>query len=141
MFLERTGDSDSQLVRRTSLPRIKRLEELLRLGHRVLRDVFEKQLLVPAEPLLHVPIQRKLHILVSYQTRPHGYLQLTHDEKKAVESIGDESLRLRALAALDAQRCFDCLRNVRWEDAHSRPWGDSYVRPSSQSSIVIASQP
>ena len=50
-----------------------------------------------AEPLLNVPIERKPDIVLSDQARAYRGLQLTQLEQKAVESVRDESLGLRAL--------------------------------------------
>jgi len=75
----------------TSLPGIEGLEELLRFDRRVLGHVRKQQLLVRTHPFLHVPLERKPHIVLSYQTRAYRRLPLTHPEQKAVISVSDES--------------------------------------------------
>ena len=51
------------------MPGVKRFEELLRLNRRVLGDIRKQQFLVRTEPLLDVPVERKLDIVLSYRVR------------------------------------------------------------------------
>ena len=91
---------------------IERLEELLRLDRGVLGHVRKKQLLVSTDPFLHVPLERKPHIILSYRTQAYRPLQPTDLEQKAVIFIGDESLCLRALRPGRLQGRFDCNGNI-----------------------------
>ena len=126
-----------KLVRSTPPPGIERLEELPGLDHGVLGAVVKQQLLVLAEPLLNVPIERERDIVLSHQARAYCRLQLTHLEEKAVESICDESLCLRAFRPVRAQGRFDCHRNITREEcglSHRRDLVGAAFPPSPASS-------
>ncbi len=58
----------------------------------------------------------------SYQARTYRRLQLTDLEQKAVISVRDESLCLRALRRVCSYGCFNGHRNILWENAHARAW-------------------
>ena len=78
-------------------------------------------------PFLDVPLERKPYIVQSYQARAYRRLQLTHREQKAVESVRDESLCLRALWPVRSQGRFDCYRHITRKDVYFRAWREFVV--------------
>ena len=71
-----------------------------------------RSFLCSADPFLHVPLERKPDILLSYQAQRHRCLQLTHPEQKAVISVRDESLCVRCASALPVAG------TLRWPREH-----------------------